>query len=469
MGNIKNIITFGTDGWRGIIGDTYTYANVRIISQAYADWLIKTRQSSKPVVVGYDRRFMSAKFAHTVAETVASNGIKVILSDNHLPTPALSLAVVSHKCSSGVMVTASHNPGEWNGVKFKGPFGGSADTDITSAIAKELYKNVPKNEAAKITKNLATHNFMQKYVDTLRKLVPVDKLHGLNLVIDSMHGCGDDIIEQLIGKRNRIDTIRANPDPMFDGKNPEPILSCMQPLVEEVKYVKAQAGFATDGDADRCGVIDSKGRFVITAKVVACLIPFLLEHKKWSGEVIKTVTVSRIIDNVCSHYGLILHETPVGFKYVCKLMRERDILIGGEESGGIGFKNHIPERDGPLVGLMLAEMIYTYKQPFAKTVEDIEKKFGKYFYDRIDLHYKYDDKMLIIPRLVKNPLKTLTGEKVVKVSGYDGIKFWTSTGNWLAVRTSGTEPVVRIYAESESMKKTAGMLNEARERILSRK
>ncbi len=365
------------------------------------------------------------------------------------------------------MITASHNPGEWNGVKFKGSYGGSATVEITNAISKCLYKTKPKLDTKLIKSNIVYHNFVPDYIKQITDIVDPDAVEGLSLVIDSMNGCGGKIIESLLGKRNKIKTIRYEPDPMFGGKQPEPMLSCLKPLVDTVKLTKADLGYATDGDADRSGVVDDKNNFIISAKTVAVLVQYLIEHRKWSGAVVKSLSVSNLVDNVCQHYGVKLYTTPVGFKYIGELMMTNDVLIGGEESGGIGLKNHIPERDGPLVGLMLAEMLSKVKKPFSEILYNIESRFGKFYYDRIDVHYEYKDRLELIPKFIKTPPNAIAQDKVVEIQTFDGVKFFTRSGNWLLIRTSGTEPVVRIYAENLAL--THRMMNEIKSLLFAGK
>ncbi len=460
-------IKFGTDGWRAVIGEGFTFENIKIVSQAVADY-IKGASAGKgqeiKVAVGYDTRFMGSRFADTVARVLAANGLKVFLSSGPTSTPAVSLSIRQNKYFGAIMVTASHNPPHYSGIKYKAGYAGPADSDIIKPIEELLGRNPVKlisaDEAANeklITMadlNKPHLNFLKSYIDL--KLL---KIAQFRVLVDVMYGAGDHLMEQCLkGSDCRLETIHSELNPGFGGTPPEPIEKNLKELIARVKKHKYDIGLATDGDVDRIGAITSEGKFITSSLVIALLLVHFVEDKKWTGAVAKTISGSFLIDKIAESYNLKLYETPVGFKHICKLMQTQDILIGGEESGGIGFKNYIPERDGTLAGLLLLEMMAQRKTSMVKIIKDLERRFGKYVQLRLDLEFPDEKKAALFSQLKEKPPKELMGETIAEIKTYDGIKLIGKNKSWLLFRASGTEPILRIYCESNTETKTRKLL-----------
>ena len=462
MGRIK----FGTDGWRAVISDDFTFDNVRIVAQAISDFLKAEYRKEKKIrtIVGYDSRFMSEKYAEIVAKNFIANGINVILTDRPSPTPAVSYAIKSKRLNGGVMITASHNPAYYNGIKYKAFYAGSADPGIIGKIEKRLHKNEPKRmTTAKFQKSKLVRyenicpahlRFLSSYLDW-----KVLKKRKFKVLVDGMHGGAGDSVERVLSKtKNKVKTIRSRRDAYFGGVNPEPISKNLAPLLKGVKEGGFDIGIATDGDVDRIAIAGPDGKLLTGHKVIALLLLHLLEDRKMSGEVVQTICGTVLIDNICEKYGIKMHETPVGFKYICDLMRFHDILIGGEEAGGIGFKNYIPERDGILSGLLVLEMMAYRNQKLPKILKGIEKEYGSFYYRRVDRRYPDKLKQKLISTLKSDPPDKVLGKKVVEVKSYDGVKLILEDKSWLLLRLSGTEPILRIYSEARSDKLALKML-----------
>ncbi len=463
-------IKFGTDGWRAVISDGFTFEGVQTVAQAVSDYLNREYNGEKRIrtVIGYDTRFMSEKYAELAARVMVANGIDVILADRCSPTPAVAYAIKEKKLHGGVMITASHNPPYYNGFKYKAFYGGSADTGIIGEIEKLLYKSevkiLPYEEMVKSPlfryENIcpAHLRFLSSYLDW-----KVLKRRRFKILVDAMHGAADKSIEGLLAKtRHKVETIRSRRDAYFGGVNPEPIAKNLQPLMKGVKKGKFDLGIATDGDVDRIAIVGPNGRLLTGHKVIALLLLHLLEDRKMSGEVVQTICGTVLIDKICEKYGLTMHETPVGFKYICDLMRKRDILIGGEEAGGIGYKNYMPERDGMLSGLLVLEMMAYRGRSLDKILKDIEKVFGSFCYQRIDMEYPDELKEKLMAELKSNPPDKVLNKKVIDIKSYDGVKLILEDKSWLLLRLSGTEPILRIYSEAPTDKKALAMLEEGR-------
>jgi len=460
-------IKFGTDGWRAVISDDFTFDNVRIVAQAVSDFLKKEYKKDKKIrtIVGYDPRFMSEKYAEIVAKNLVGNGIDVILTDRPTPTPAVSYAIKDKKLHGGVMITASHNPAYYNGIKYKAFYAGSADLEITGKIEKNLHKNEPrritttkffKSKLSRYENVCPAHlRFLSSYLDW-----KVLKKRKFKVLVDVMHGAAYNFAEELLSKTdNKVVTIRSNRDVYFGGVNPEPIAKNLGPLMEGVKKGGFDLGIATDGDVDRIAIVGPDGKLLTGHKVIALLLLHFLEDRKMEGEVVQTICGTVLINRICEKYGLLMHETPVGFKYICDLMRSRDILIGGEEAGGIGFKNYIPERDGILSGLLVLEMMAYRNKKLSTILQDMKKEYGSHYYRRIDTRYPSNLKRKLMHFLKSSPPAKILGKKVVDVESYDGVKFILEDESWLLLRFSGTEPILRIYAEAASDKRAFKMLD----------
>ena len=460
-------IKFGTDGWRGIIADDFTFENVRLVATAIAAHVQKNEHPEKGLVIGYDTRFGSRRFAETVADTIAQYGINVTLSDDYIPTPAISFAVKQRDASGGVMITSSHNPWNWNGVKYKAYYGGSANPTIIQAIEKELYAGtVPEKIQAKVT--LA--NLHKPYVEAVSKFVDLEKIAsaGYKFTIDCMYGSGRGVLAGIFTSKGiKFVEIRAEVNPLFPGINPEPILPHVKACQETVMREGCHAGFVTDGDADRIGAVDENGNFVDSHKVFSVLLHWLLTRKKWPGIVTRAFNTTKMLDRICAKYGRELVEHGIGFKYTCDIMLAREVLIGGEESGGIGIPRHLPERDGILNSLLLANVMADEGKTLGRLVSDLQREFGQHHYARLDMHISNDIKENAIRR-AQQGLDRIGAYKVLHKEELDGIKFFLETPTdkkdaeaWLLLRASGTEPLLRVYAEAASPQIVQEMLAAA--------
>ncbi len=478
------VIKFGTDGWRGVIADDFTFANVRIAADAIGAYIHAQKCSaqedpSRGLCIGYDTRFGSKDFAHACAEVVATTGIPVMLAKAVTPTPALSWGVREHGAAGGIMITSSHNPAQWNGVKYKGWYGGSGKPSMIKAIESYLGKPVPRaSQPATITEV----DFLPTYLKAIENFADLDLISksGMKFCIDSMYGAGATILSDIF---NRIGVanvpIRSNPDPLFPGINPEPIEPNIRALGEAVVANGCQAGLCTDGDADRIGATDEHGNFVDPHKIYSVLLSWVLKYKDWPGAVTRAFNTTKMLDRIAMKHGRELIEHGIGFKFVCDLMLEREIVMGGEESGGIGFQRHLPERDGLLNCLMLANVMAQEKKTLGELVADLQEEYGEHQYGRIDLHIPDEQKNAAIARArsLKPGDPVFAGMAIYNQENLDGVKFYLdnpeattkpkAAETWLLLRASGTEPLLRIYAESCSKESVAKLLDSARAFALS--
>ncbi|MFA4992061.1 MAG: phosphoglucomutase/phosphomannomutase family protein [Candidatus Omnitrophota bacterium] len=463
-------VKFGTDGWRAIISDDFTFDNVKIASQAIADHF---KGNSVAMAVGYDWRFLSEKYAQLVAEVLAGNGIKVFLSDRAVPTPLVSLAIKQKKLAGGVVITASHNPAAYNGIKIKASYAGSAEENITKSVEALLGKNsisrVDMEEAVKsgaielMDMKTPYMKFIKAYID-MKHL----KKSRLNVLVDCMHGVGDGYIKEVLKNTGvKITQLREGRDTLFGGYAPEPIPKNLVPAFKAMKGSKYDICIVNDGDADRIGAITPKGEFLGAGKIMALLLLHFIEDKKWKGGVVKTVSNTTLIDLITKKHKLKLYETPVGFKYICRLMLDEDIMIGGEESGGIGVRDYMPERDGMLLGILLIEMMAFRKKSILQILKDVEKEYGSFRYNRIDMDYPDEKKKKLMGYLKASPMKEILGKKVTELKSYDGFKFILEDNSWFIMRLSGTEPILRIYAEAKTDKESLAYLEYGKKLALS--
>jgi phosphomannomutase len=450
-------IKFGTDGWRGLIADDFTFDNVRHVAGAIAGYVLKNEDSKRGVIVGYDARFASPRAAQIVAEVLAEAGIPVKLANDDTPTPAVSYAVKHQSAAGGVMVTSSHNPWNWNGVKFKGNFGGSATPAIMKKIEDELAaRAAPKGTKAKI-EEVDLKKVYAKAVCAFADMNLIAKTK-FKFAVDAMYGSGRGVLTGIFAEREvHCVAIRQELNPLFPGINPEPIEPHVAMLQETVVREKCDAGLATDGDADRIGAVAEDGSFVDSHKIFCVLLYWLLECKKWPGDVVRAFNTTRMIDRIAAKYGRKLHETSIGFKYVADLMMEREILMGGEESGGIGYSRFLPERDGVLNSLLLANAMAEEGKPLGQLVADLQREFGPHYYGRRDLHIPDEMKQSAIQRARSESTQSLGKYKVLKKEYMDGVKFFLdapTNGNgaeaWALFRASGTEHLLRLYTEASS-------------------
>lgn len=454
-------IKFGTDGWRAIIAEGYTYENLKIVSQAVADYLGK----GKKIAIGYDTRFMSGSFAGVAAGVFAANGQTVILSDRPIPTPTLSLAVRMRKLDLGIMITASHNPAEYNGFKIKTSNGAAASLEVTSAIEKLLGKsqvNYTGNNGV-----LKKEDLSLEYVKFIRSFIDLKEMRKkkFKVLVDAMYGSGNSFIAQMLkGTALEVEFIRNTINPSFGGGRPEPLLENLEELRQRVKKEKFDLGIALDGDADRIAAVCGQGVFIHPQKILGLLALHLHQDRGWGGAVVKTIAGSTMIDAIAKFLGVKLYETPVGFKYISSLMEKEDILCGGEEAGGMGVKGYIPERDGSVAGLLLLEMMAYRNKPMSDILKAMEKQFGRYFYLRADLALE----RRVEPKKEDLP-QELLGKKVIEVKDYDGIKLICEDESWLMFRASGTESLMRLYSEAKSLTQAKALLNRGEQIIRNSK
>jgi phosphomannomutase len=472
-------IKFGTDGWRGVIADDFTFANVRIAAEAIAAYVHGRFDSAdenpaKGLCIAYDTRFGSKAFAHACAEVVAATGIPVALANGITPTPALSYAVRERGAAGGIMITSSHNPAQWNGVKYKAWYGGSGKPSIIAAIETYLGKPVPRPaQPAPITEI----DFLPPYLQAIQVFADLDLIShsGMKFAIDSMYGAGGTIISDIF-TRIGVDhiQIRGNVNPLFPGINPEPIEPHIRALGEAVIANKCDAGLCTDGDADRIGATDEHGEFVDPHKIFSVLLSWVLKRKGWPGAVTRAFNTTKMLDRICKKHGRELIEHGIGFKFVCDYMLEREIVMGGEESGGIGFQRHLPERDGLLNALLLANVMAQEGKTLGQLVADLQAEYGEHQYGRIDLHISDDVKNAAIARAkaLKTGDPVIAGMPILRQENLDGVKFYldnpeaktkrNAAETWILLRASGTEPLMRIYTESTSKEAVAKLLESGR-------
>jgi len=455
-----NPITFGTDGWRAAIADTYTFANVRVVAQATANYLKSKQQDGDGLVVGYDMRFGSEFFGAAVAEILAANHIHVYLGANAASTPAVSYAILKHKSAGAAMITASHNPWTDNGYKYKPEYAGSADPATIEAIesqARAIYTAPPvdhQNVSDYVqTGQVETFDPSGAYLSRLAEIIDIDRIKesSLNIVVDPMYGSGMSYFPRLLaGGTLQLLEINNERNPFFGGVNPEPIAKNLAKLMRTVTERRAAAGVAVDGDADRVGLVDENGVFIDQLKVYGLLIMYLLEKKGWRGAIVKSVSTTSMANRLGAKFGVEVIETPVGFKYIGPQMRQHDAMIGGEESGGYAFRGHIPERDGVLAGLYLLDMLLEYDMPLSKIVDRLQELAGPSYYDRIDTRFPAERRDEILRRFQGEHPSSLAGQRVDHLQTIDGFKYFLADGSWLLVRASGTEPLIRLYTEATS-------------------
>jgi phosphomannomutase len=458
-------IKFGTDGWRGVIAEDFTFANVRTVAHAIARYAARNEKPGAGLVVGFDTRFASERFARLAAETVAATGTPVFLAQDACPTPAVSLMVRRRGAAGGIQITASHNPFRWNGMKFKASYGSSASPAIVAQIEKELA--VVRREGVPALpprpEIIEPLDVRSAYLDTLAKLVDWDRLRAakLRFLVDPMHGAGRGLLLEIF-RRNRVEAaeIRGNRDPLFGGVNPEPIEPHVEALRQAMRAGGYDAGFALDGDADRIGAMDPDGTFITPHQIFSILFWHLAGTRKISGEVAKSFTVTKMIDKIAAKLGRKVWETPVGFKYICERMLEGDIILGGEESGGIGTKLYLPERDASVSALLLAEVMAWHGKRLGELVAMLHREYGEHHYGRVDLTLVDGQKEKALEYFAALKLKSFLDWPVVDREDLDGVKIYLGEIGWAMVRASGTEPMLRVYSETTRPETTQRILQE---------
>ena len=461
MRQISSPIKFGTDGWRGIIAQDFTFDNVRACAQAVADYLKRAGLAKRGLIIGYDTRFASEDFASAATEVVAGNEIKVFLCPQATPTPVISYGTLAKKAGGAIIITASHNPAIWNGFKYKSEFGSSASTEIIAELEKNITHILTTGKVAQMPLDKAIGQGLAEYLDLapiylqhVTNLIDLDELRQarLKVVVDSMYGAGAGYFKTLLGKGG-IELIEINSErnPLFPGiKRPEPIAANLGKLSATVRAQRANVGLATDSDADRLGIIDEKGEFLTTLQVFTLLCLYMLEVRGERGLIVRTINTSSMLDRLGEIFAVPVRQTPVGFKYVAPLMLTENALIGGEESGGFGFRGHAPERDGILAALYFLDlMVKTGKNP-SELINYLYSKVGPHHFNRADVVFPEEERQAISERIERNPPEYIDGVKVVEFDTTDGSRFILADTAWLLIRFSGTEPLLRIYAESST-------------------
>ncbi len=483
-------IKFGTDGWRAVISDEFTFANVRHVSQAIAEVLLEDAgfNPSRPLltgegsgevgrlplaVVGFDTRFLSDRYAIAVSEVLAGNGLRVALAKADAPTPVVSFAIPQLQAVGGVMITASHNPPRYNGIKLKSAHGGSATNAQTHRVEEKIEANLAagrqplRQDAVEATAagRIARFDPFPAYREHVKGLVDLSIISsaGLRVAVDAMHGSGRGYLRDLLVEAGaEVVEIRGEMNPGFGGIHPEPIAQYLQPLMDLVQAGGFDLGLATDGDADRIGAVGPTGRFIDPHCIMTLALRYLVEQRGQRGSVVKTVSTTQMLNRLAHRYGLSLYETPVGFNYIGDLMLANDVLIGGEESGGISIKGHIPEGDGVLMGLLMAEMVAHYGKSPEALLAEVMADIGQFDYARNDFHVKPFKKQELVTRLVALAPEALAGIPLASLNTRDGVKYLLADDSWLLIRPSGTEPVLRVYAEAHSVDTVQALLAEGR-------
>lgn len=459
-------IVFGTDGWRGVIAEDYTFENVEKVALATARFFKTHPRIANGLVIGGDARFGSQDFAERAAQVIAGQGIPVWLADRVVSTPMVSLGIVKKRAAGGVMITASHNPPRWNGFKIKADFGGSAipadihkvETRLAAIMRQNPPIRYPDPASLRARRAIRPIDLHSLYIADIRRKIdlPLIRRSGMRIAYDVMYGAAFGVMRHLLPS---VRCVHDEHNPGFKGIPPEPLAKNLREFIPIIRREKFDIGLVTDGDADRLGAVDGKGNFISTQLILPLLLKYLHEYKKKRGAVVKTVSVTDILSRMTGKYGITLYERPVGFKYVTELMISRNILIGGEESGGIGTSIHIPERDGIFNALLLCEYLAKRGLTLGQAVAEIYAEFGRVYYDRIDYHTTNRKKDAILARC-RAGLRSVGGYAVRSTETLDGFKFRVE-GGWLLVRASGTEPILRFYAEADSERKMRALLKAA--------
>jgi phosphomannomutase len=462
---MKAQIKFGTDGWRGVIAEDFTCDNVRTVAHAIARYVVRAERPERGMIVGYDTRFASELFARAVAEAVSATGIPVWLATDAAPTPAVSLLVRLRGAAAGIQISASHNPYRWNGVKLKASYGSSASQAIVSQVEAELTKVLRDGVPPLPVRDELIHSLdiRTPYLEKLDELVDWERLRAskFHFLIDPMHGAGRGLLLELFRRRGiDADEIRGARDPMFGGVNPEPIEPHVEALRRALRGGNYDAGFAFDGDADRIGAMDPDGTFITPHQIFSILLWHLAGTRKLSGDVAKTFSTTKMIDKIAAKFGRKVWETPIGFKYICDRMLEGDVLLGGEESGGIGTKLYLPERDATVSALLLAEVMAWHGKRLGELVKMLHHDFGGHYYGRVDLTVRDGQKEKAIRRFADPKFAKLLDWRIVRREDLDGVKVYLGEIGWVMVRASGTEPMLRLYSETTRPETTRRVLDE---------
>jgi phosphoglucomutase len=469
-------ISFGTSGWRAIISEDFTFANVRLVAQAIAQYLKDEHMADRGVVVGYDTRFLSENFASTCAEVLAGNGIPVFLSNRNVPTPAISLEIILRQAAGGINLTASHNPPEYNGIKFSPFTGGPAPKEVTTKIernANKLIKSdaipqwIPLSEAK--TKGIVQEiDIKSRYLENIKEKInfAIIEKANLNLIIDLLYGTGGGYLDTLLKEAGcQVEVLHNYRDVYFGGKTPEPSEKNLTELIQLVKDKKAHLGLALDGDADRFGIIDFDGTYITPDQVISLLFLYLIESRGWDGGVARTIATTRLIDAIAKKHGIKVYETPVGFKYLGELMTQNEIIISGEESGGLSIYRHVPEKDGIIACLLVAELVAKKQKSLGQLLQEIYRDYGAYYSCRLDLKTDENNKQSVLDQLRSDTPTKFAGLKTKEIKTIDGICFILEEGSWVLIRPSGTEPILRCYMESHSKEQLQNLIDAIRKLV----
>jgi phosphomannomutase len=472
---VASAIKFGTDGWRAVIADTYTFDNVRLAAQACATYFVESGAAARGIAVGFDTRFGSDRFARAVAEVLAANGVRVLLSDRFQPTPVLSYSIMDRQAGGGIIITASHNPATDNGFKVKTAIGSSAPPEMVAQIEHQiaaLDSSGPAGlrtlsfEAAQAQGLIQTFDATPAYDQQIGRLVDLRALRdaGVHAVADSMYGTGQGYFKRLLsGGATRVGEIRNVVNPAFPGIAPEPIRPHIDELCRTVPTMHADIGLATDGDSDRIGLVAEEGTFINQHQVFGLLVLYLTQQRSMRGPAVRSVTMTSMADSYLERLGQKVIETPVGFKYIGAAMVANNAILGGEESGGFGFQGHLPERDAIVSGLFAIDLMVSMKRPMSGVLAYMREQFGDWHYLRVDVRYPPEERQRILDRVAAARPPDLDGSAVTSVGTMDGYKFYAEDGSWLLIRFSGTEPLLRIYTETTSPERVQRLLRLGRD------
>ncbi len=465
-------IKFGTEGWRAILADQYTFDNVRVVARAAANWF-KQQSPRAPVAIGHDTRFLGDRFAAAVADELAAAGLETRLCAGPLPTPASSFYVVKEKLAGAVVLTASHNTAEWNGLKVKNRYGASAQEEDAKWIGTEANRLLSAGYAEPApTVEHSRFDVKEAYLNRLLSLVDREAIARakLTVVADMMHGAGCGLFDEALKRAGCVEvrTVRANPDPTFEWLHPEPIGPNLEPSIPLTASADVAIGLATDGDADRFGMM-AHGEYIDIQRTIAFILYNLLKNRGWRGRVVRSINVTSMVDKLCEQFGCRVLETPVGFKNIApEIIKSDDVMLGVEESGGFGFRGHVPDRDGTLTALMACETVAVTGKSVAETLEDVFQTIGgRLYFDRLDLTITHDQRDRLHEAMPTLAPTSLAGKKIARINRLDGAKFLREDDSWLLLRLSGTEPLVRIYAEAKSQNEVRGLLEGGRNLVMN--
>jgi alpha-D-glucose phosphate-specific phosphoglucomutase len=464
-------IKFGTSGWRAIISEEFTFANVRLLSQAVANYLKKSHLAKKGIIIGHDSRFLSPEFARETARVIASNNIKVYFPQRSTPTPVVSYTILNKKLGGAIIISASHNPAVYNGFKFSAETGGPSSKKVTKIIEKEVAKLKAKDVKINdllIAKNIKKCDPAPAYFKKLKSVLNITNLkkYKVKVAVDCMNGIATDYLDGFLKDLGyKIEVINDKLDPSYGGRNPDPSPENLIELTKLVKKKKYAIGLSVDGDSDRFGVIDKTGEFIIPNKIIALIFYYLVQTRKKLDNVTRSISTTHLIDEIAKDFDYKVVETPIGFKWVAEQLLTGKCLLGAEESGGLSIAGHIPEKDGLLANFLVVEALAYFKKPLKKVLEEIYRKYGYFYNERIDLKMTWGGQAKFMEKISKKPPKSIAGIKVQEVKTLDGFKFILENDDWLMFRPSGTEPMVRCYIESRSKKGFNALKSQAKKMI----